>query len=246
LYLCRDWTETIDRRQVVKRLTDAGAMDYTTVVARARRKRHPYVYRPLCRCAWVSTSPDTGRHALVVYAICRSTRSAYRQLSLLLRRPPGREAYPGCVLPHSRLLERAAKMSKEQGGGSLTALPVIETQAVTCRHIPTNVISITTARSFLELTYSMRCPPAVNVGISVSVWGGARRRSKHEAGRRVAPPRPRAIPRDGRFASSARPRCDYAAYAIARARLVEILSKAYQPLPVERQILIIYAGPIVC
>src|SRR3989441_9217154 len=162
--------------QVVERLTRAGAMEYTTVVAATASEAAPLQFiAPYAGCAIGEYFRDNGKHALVTYDDLSKHAVAYRQLSLLLRRPPGREAYPGDVFYlHSRLLERAAKMSNTQGGGSLTALPVIETQAGdVSAYIPTNVISITDGQIFLEtdLFYS-GVRPAVNVGISVSRVGG--------------------------------------------------------------------------
>src|SRR5260221_6626655 len=156
--------------QVVERLARAGAMEYTTVVAATASEAAPLQFiAPYTGCAIGEFFRDSGRHALVAYDDLSKHAVAYRQLSLLLRRPPGREAFPGDVFYlHSRLLERAAKMSKEQGGGSLTALPVIETQAGdVSAYIPTNVISITDGQIFLETDlFYAGIRPAVNVGIS--------------------------------------------------------------------------------
>ncbi|MCG8590560.1 MAG: F0F1 ATP synthase subunit alpha, partial [Proteobacteria bacterium] len=163
--------------QVVEKLTQYGAMEYTTVVAATASESAPLQFlSPYSGCAIGEWFRDNGKHALIVYDDLSKQAVAYRQLSLLLRRPPGREAYPGDVFyVHSRLLERAAKMSDEMGGGSLTALPIIETQAGdVSAYIPTNVISITDGQIFLEtdLFYS-GVRPAVNVGLSVSRVGGA-------------------------------------------------------------------------
>src|SRR5947207_6325188 len=162
--------------QVVERLTRAGAMEYTTVVAATASEAAPLQFiAPYAGCAVGEYFRDNGKHALVVYDDLSKHAVAYRQLSLLLRRPPGREAYPGDVFYlHSRLLERAAKMSNTQGGGSLTALPVIETQAGdVSAYIPTNVISITDGQIFLETDlFYAGVRPAVNVGISVARVGG--------------------------------------------------------------------------
>src|SRR5205807_2246853 len=163
--------------QVVKVLEDTGAMAYTTVVVASASESAPLQYiAPYAGCAMGEFFRDSGRHALCIYDDLSKHATAYRQLSLLLRRPPGREAYPGDVFYiHSRLLERTAKMSDAKGGGSLTALPIIETQAGdVSAYIPTNVISITDGQIFLEadLFYS-GVRPAVNVGISVSRVGGA-------------------------------------------------------------------------
>src|SRR5512145_702707 len=163
--------------QVVKILEDSGAMAYTTVVVASASESAPLQYlAPYAGCAMGEYFRDTKRHALCIYDDLSKHAAAYRQLSLLLRRPPGREAYPGDVFYlHSRLLERAAKLNDELGGGSLTALPIIETQAGdVSAYIPTNVISITDGQIFLEanLFYS-GIKPAINVGISVSRVGGS-------------------------------------------------------------------------
>jgi F-type H+-transporting ATPase subunit alpha len=163
--------------QVVERLKKAGAMEYTTVIAATAADQAPIQFiAPYAGVTMAEYFRDTGRHALIVYDDLTKQAQAYRQLSLLLRRPPGREAYPGDVFfLHSRLLERAAKLSDKLGGGSLTALPIIETQAGdVSAYIPTNVISITDGQIFLEsdLFYSGQ-RPAVNVGISVSRVGGS-------------------------------------------------------------------------
>jgi F-type H+/Na+-transporting ATPase subunit alpha len=162
--------------QVVEKLKKAGAMEYTTVISATASDQAPLQYiAPYSGCTMAEFFRDSGRHALIIYDDLTKQAQAYRQLSLLLRRPPGREAYPGDVFYlHSRLLERAAKMSKEDGGGSLTALPIIETQAGdVSAYIPTNVISITDGQIFLksELFYK-GIRPAVDVGISVSRVGG--------------------------------------------------------------------------
>src|SRR3954453_11053199 len=162
--------------QVVQTLTEAGAMGHTIIVAASASEPAPMLYlAPYAACAMGEYFRDNGRHALVMYDDLSKHAMAYREISLLLRRPPGREAYPGDVFYlHSRLLERASKLSKERGGGSLTALPVIETQAGdVSAYIPTNVISITDGQIFLEpnLFYS-GVRPAINVGISVSRVGG--------------------------------------------------------------------------
>ncbi len=234
--------------QVVKRLTDAGAMDYTAVVAASASEAAPLQFiAPYAGCAMGEYFRDTGRHALVVYDDLSKHAVAYRQLSLLLRRPPGREAYPGDVFYlHSRLLERAAKMSKEQGGGSLTALPVIETQAGdVSAYIPTNVISITDGQIFLETDlFYAGVRPAVNVGISVSRVGGS---AQIKAMKQIAGSLRLDLAQYRDMAAFAQFGSDLDATTqrmLARGtRLVEILKQGqYQPLPVERQILIIYAG----
>ena len=190
---------------------------------------------------------DSGRHALVIYDDLSKQAAAYRQLSLLLRRPPGREAYPGDVFYlHSRLLERAAKMSDEQGGGSLTALPIIETQAGdVSAYIPTNVISITDGQIFLEtdLFYS-GVRPAVNVGISVSRVGG---NAQIKAMKKVAGPLRLELAQYREMAAFAQFGSDLDAATKRQLdrgeRLVEILKQGqYAPLPVEKQVVIIYAA----
>src|SRR6202008_1693900 len=162
--------------QVVKTLEDYGAMEYTIVVSASASDPAPMQYlAPFSGCAIGEYFRDTKRHALCVYDDLSKHAQAYRQLSLLLRRPPGREAYPGDVFYlHSRLLERAAKMNDDLGGGSLTAPPIIETQAGdVSAYIPTNVISITDGQIFLESDlFFSGVRPALNVGISVSRVGG--------------------------------------------------------------------------
>src|SRR5688572_24347754 len=162
--------------QVVKTLQEAGAMDYTIVVSASASEPAPMQYlAPYSGCAIGEYFRDTGRHALLIYDDLSKHAAAYREISLLLRRPPGREAYPGDVFYlHSRLLERAAKVNDKLGGGSLTALPIIETQAGdVSAYIPTNVISITDGQIFLESDlFNSGIRPAVNVGISVSRVGG--------------------------------------------------------------------------
>src|SRR5690606_16448505 len=163
--------------QVVDKLTQYGAMEYTIVVAATASEPAPLQFiSPYAGCAMGEWFRDNGKHALIVYDDLSKQAVAYRQMSLLLRRPPGREAYPGDVFYlHSRLLERAAKMNDELGGGSLTALPVIETQANdVSAYIPTNVISITDGQIFLETNlFFQGIRPAVNVGLSVSRVGSA-------------------------------------------------------------------------
>jgi F-type H+-transporting ATPase subunit alpha len=160
----------------VKILEDNGAMDYTIVVVASASDPAPMQYlAPYAGCAIGEFFRDTSRHALCIYDDLSKHAAAYREISLLLRRPPGREAYPGDVFYlHSRLLERAAKLNAEKGGGSLTALPVIETQAGdVSAYIPTNVISITDGQIYLEADlFNSNIRPAINVGISVSRVGG--------------------------------------------------------------------------
>src|SRR5437867_4194157 len=234
--------------QVVDKLARFGAMDYTTVVLASASDPAPMQFiAPYSGCSMGEYFRDSGRHALVIYDDLSKHAAAYRQLSLLLRRPPGREAYPGDVFYlHSRLLERAAKMSDARGGGSLTALPIIETQAGdVSAYIPTNVISITDGQIFLEsdLFYS-GVRPAINVGISVSRVGGNAqiKAMKQVAGTlRLELAQYREMAAFAQFGSD----LDQATQRQLNrgARLVELLKQGqYEPLSVERQILIIYAG----
>jgi len=234
--------------QVVDRLTKHGAMDYSIVVAATASDAAPLQFiAAYSGCTMGEYFRDSGRHALVIYDDLSKQAVAYRQLSLLLRRPPGREAYPGDVFYlHSRLLERAAKMSDAQGGGSLTALPIIETQAGdVSAYIPTNVISITDGQIFLEtdLFYS-GVRPAVNAGISVSRVGGSAqiKAMKQVAGSlRIELAQFREMAAFAQFGSD----LDAATQKqLARGvRLVEVLKQGqYEPLAVERQVLIIYAA----
>jgi len=233
--------------QVVDKLKEHGAMEYTTVVAANASDPAPFQFiAPYAGCALGEFFRDSGRHALIIYDDLTKHAWAYRQLSLLLRRPPGREAYPGDVFYlHSRLLERAAKMRDEDGGGSLTALPIIETQAGdVSAYIPTNVISITDGQIYLEsdLFYS-GVRPAINVGLSVSRVGGSAqvKAMKKVAGTlRLELAQYREVEAFSQFASD----LDKATQAqLARgSRLVEALKQGqYEPLAVERQILIIFA-----
>ena len=234
--------------QVVDRLRDAGAMEYSIVVAATASESAPLQFiAPYSGCTIGEYFRDNGGHALVIYDDLSKHAVAYRQLSLLLRRPPGREAFPGDVFYlHSRLLERAAKMSDALGGGSLTALPIIETQAGdVSAYIPTNVISITDGQIFLEsdLFYS-GVRPAINVGISVSRVGGNAqiKAMKQVAGTlRLELAQYREMAAFAQFGSD----LDQATQRQLNrgARLVELLKQGqYQPLSVEKQILIIYAG----
>jgi F-type H+-transporting ATPase subunit alpha len=234
--------------QVVKVLEDTGAMAYTTVVVASASESAPLQYiAPYSGCAMGEYFRDSGRHALCIYDDLSKHATAYRQLSLLLRRPPGREAYPGDVFYlHSRLLERAAKLNDELKGGSLTALPIIETQlGDVAAYIPTNVISITDGQIYLEsdLFYA-GIRPAVNAGISVSRVGGS---AQIKAMRQIA----------GKLRLDLAQYRELAAFAqfgsdldratqlqLARGqRMVELLKQGqYQPLSVEKQIAIIFAG----
>ncbi|MBW2039462.1 MAG: F0F1 ATP synthase subunit alpha [Deltaproteobacteria bacterium] len=234
--------------QVVDRLRHYGAMEYTTVVSATASEPAPMQYiAPYAGCTMGEHFRDTGRHALCIYDDLSKHAAAYRQMSLLLRRPPGREAYPGDIFYlHSRLLERAAKLNDKLGGGSLTALPIIETQAGdVSAYIPTNVISITDGQIYLEtdLFYS-GIRPAINVGLSVSRVGGNAqiKAMKQVAGSlRLDLAQYREMAAFAQFGSD----LDKATQAqLARGeRLVEVLKQGqYQPLPVENQILVIYAG----
>ncbi len=234
--------------QVVKTLEQFDALSYSIVVAAAASDPAPMLYiAPYAACAMGEYFRDTGRHALCAYDDLTKHAQAYREISLLLRRPPGREAYPGDVFYlHSRLLERAAKLRDELGGGSLTALPIIETQAGDISaYIPTNVISITDGQIFLETDlFHQGVRPAINVGLSVSRVGGSAqvRAMRQVAGRlRLDLAQYRELAAFAQFASE----LDKATQAqLARGqRLVEVLKQPqYQPLPVEKQIVIIYAG----
>ena len=234
--------------QVVDKLAREGAMDYTTVVVASASEPAPLQFiAPYSGCSMGEYFRDSGRHALVIYDDLSRHATAYRQLSLLLRRPPGREAYPGDVFYlHSRLLERAAKMSNDQGGGSLTALPLIETQAGdVSAYIPTNVISITDGQIFLEsdLFYS-GVRPAVNVGISVSRVGG---NAQVKAMKKVAAPLRLELAQYREMAAFAQFGSDLDAATKRQLdrgqRLVEVMKQGqYVPQPVEKQIVIIYAA----
>jgi F-type H+-transporting ATPase subunit alpha len=234
--------------QVVDRLTRYGAMDYTVVVAATASESAPLQFiAPYTGCTIGEHFRDNGQHALVIYDDLSKHAVAYRQLSLLLRRPPGREAFPGDVFYlHSRLLERAAKMSEALGGGSLTALPIIETQAGdVSAYIPTNVISITDGQIYLEtdLFYS-GVRPAVNVGLSVSRVGGS---AQIKAMRQVAGSLRLELAQYREMAAFAQFGSDLDAATqkmLSRgSRLVEVLKQGqYKPLSVERQVVILYAA----
>jgi F-type H+-transporting ATPase subunit alpha len=234
--------------QVVRTLEEADAMRYTIVVTAAAADPAPLLYiSPYSACTIGEYFRDSGRHALCVYDDLSKHAQAYREISLLLRRPPGREAYPGDVFYlHSRLLERAAKLNDKLGGGSLTALPIIETQAGDLSaYIPTNVISITDGQIFLESDlFHQGVRPAINVGNSVSRVGGSAqiRAMRQVAGSlRLDLAQYRDLAAFAQFGSD----LDKATQAqLTRgARLVEILKQPqYEPLPVERQVAIIFAG----
>src|SRR5881396_2580944 len=234
--------------QVVDKLARFGAMDYTTVVIASASDPAPMQFiAPYSGCSMGEYFRDSGRHALVIYDDLSKHAAAYRQLSLLLRRPPGREAYPGDVFYlHSRLLERAAKLNDALGGGSLTALPIIETQlGDVSAYIPTNVISITDGQIYLEsdLFYG-GIRPAVNVGLSVSRVGGSAqiRAMRQVAGKlRLDLAQYRELAAFAQFGSD----LDRATQIqLARGqRMVEILKQGqYRPVPVEKQVAIIFAG----
>lgn len=233
--------------QVVDKLKEHGAMEYTTIVAATASTPAPFQFlSPFSGCALGEYFRDSGRHALIIYDDLTKHAWSYRQLSLLLKRPPGREAYPGDVFYlHSRLLERAAKMRDEDGGGSLTALPVIETQAGdVSAYIPTNVISITDGQIYLEsdLFYS-GVRPAINVGLSVSRVGGSAqiKAMKNVAGTlRLELAQYREVEAFSQFASD----LDKATQRQLErgSRLVEALKQdQYKPQPVEKQVLAIFA-----
>ncbi len=234
--------------QVVKILTDAGAMDYTIVVASSATEPATLQYvAPYAACAMGEFFRDSKRHAVCFYDDLSKHAQSYREISLLLRRPPGREAYPGDVFYlHSRLLERAAKLSNELGGGSLTALPVIETQAGdVSAYIPTNVISITDGQIYLEADlFNGGIRPAINVGISVSRVGGnaqIKAMSKIAGTLRLGMAQYRALAAFAQFGSE----LDNVTQAqLARGqRLTEILKQnQYSPLPIEKEVLVIFAA----
>src|SRR5690349_22027511 len=233
---------------VVKTLADYGAMDYTVVVSASASEPAPMQYiAPYAACAIGEYFRDNGKHALVIYDDLSKHAASYREISLLLRRPPGREAYPGDVFYlHSRLLERAAKLSDKLGGGSLTALPIIETQAGdVSAYIPTNVISITDGQIFLETDlFNSGIRPAVNVGLSVSRVGfSAAIKAMKQVGAtlKLELAQYRSMAAFAQFGSDLD---KVTQQQLARGeRLVEILKQdQYSPLPFSKQILIIYAG----
>jgi F-type H+-transporting ATPase subunit alpha len=234
--------------QVVRTLEDAGAMEYSIVVAAAASDPAPLLYiSPYSACTMGEYFRDSGRHALCIYDDLSKHAQAYREISLLLRRPPGREAYPGDVFYlHSRLLERAAKLRKELGGGSLTALPIIETQAGDLSaYIPTNVISITDGQIFLESDlFHQGVRPAINVGNSVSRVGGS---AQIKAMRQVAGSLRLDLAQYRELAAFAQFGSDLDKATLNQLnrgrRLVEVLKQPqYQPLAVEKQVTIIFAA----
>ncbi len=234
--------------QIVKTLEEQGALDYTIVVAATASEPAPLQFlAPFSGCAMGEWFRDNGMHALIIYDDLSKQAVAYRQMSLLLRRPPGREAYPGDVFYlHSRLLERAAKLNEDNGSGSLTALPLIETQANdVSAYIPTNVISITDGQIFLETDlFYQGIRPAVNVGISVSRVGSS---AQIKAMKQVAGAIKGELAQYREMAAFAKFGSDLDASTqrlLARGeRLTELLKQPqYSPLPVEEQVAVIYAG----
>ncbi len=234
--------------QIVKTLEDAGAMEYTTVVAATASEPAPLQFlAPFAGCAMGEWFRDNGMHALIIYDDLSKQAVAYRQMSLLLRRPPGREAYPGDVFYlHSRLLERAAKLNPDFGSGSLTALPVIETQANdVSAYIPTNVISITDGQIFLETElFYQGIRPAVNVGISVSRVGSS---AQVKAMKQVSGSIKLDLAQYREMAAFAQFGSDLDASTqrlLNRgARLTELLKQPqFTPMPVEEQVISLFAG----
>jgi F-type H+-transporting ATPase subunit alpha len=234
--------------QIVRALEENGAMEYSIVVAATASEPAPLQFlAPYTGCAMGEYFRDNGMHAVIVYDDLSKQAVAYRQMSLLLRRPPGREAYPGDVFYlHSRLLERAAKMNEDNGGGSLTALPVIETQAGdVSAYIPTNVISITDGQIFLETDlFYQGIRPAINVGLSVSRVGSA---AQTKAMKKVAGSIKLELAQYREMAAFAQFGSDLDASTqklLARgARLTELLKQPqYAPMPVEEQVASIFAG----
>jgi F-type H+-transporting ATPase subunit alpha len=234
--------------RVMKTLEEHGAMEHTIIVSATASEPAPLQYiAPYTGCAIGEFYRDSGKHALIIYDDLSKQATAYRQLSLLLRRPPGREAYPGDVFYlHSRLLERSAKMSKELGGGSLTALPIIETQAGdVSAYIPTNVISITDGQIYLEpdLFYA-GIRPAVNVGLSVSRVGGA---AQTKAMKQVAGTLRLALAQFRELAAFAQFGADLDKSTLAQIergkRMTELLKQnQYVPMTMQDQVIALFAG----
>src|SRR6187431_805470 len=234
--------------QIVRQLEENGAMEYSIVIAATASEPAPLQYlAPYTGCAMGEFFRDNGMHAVIVYDDLSKQAVAYRQMSLLLRRPPGREAYPGDVFYlHSRLLERAAKMNEANGNGSLTALPIIETQAGdVSAYIPTNVISITDGQIFLETElFFAGVRPAINVGISVSRVGGAARikaMNKVAGGLKLDLSQYREMAAFAQFGSD----LDAATQRLLNrgARLTELLKQPqFQPMPVEEEVVSIFSG----
>ena len=234
--------------QIVKTLEERGALDYTIIVSATASEPAPLQFlAPFAGCAMGEWFRDNGMHAVIIYDDLSKQAVAYRQMSLLLRRPPGREAYPGDVFYlHSRLLERAAKLNKDNGSGSLTALPVIETQAGdVSAYIPTNVISITDGQIFLESElFYQGLRPAINVGISVSRVGSA---AQIKAMKQVAGRIKLDLAQDREMAAFAQFGSDLDASTqrlLARgARLTQLLKQGqFQPMPIEEQVVSIFTG----
>ena len=234
--------------QIVKTLEDAGAMEYTTIVSATASDPAPLQFlAPYTGCTMGEYFRDNGMHALIIYDDLSKQAVAYRQMSLLLRRPPGREAYPGDVFYlHSRLLERAAKLNDEQGGGSLTALPIIETQAGdVSAYIPTNVISITDGQIFLETElFNQGIRPAVNVGLSVSRVGSA---AQTKAMKKVAGSIKLELAQYREMAAFAQFGSDLDASTqklLNRgSKLTELLKQdQYSPMPVAQQVIAVFSG----
>jgi len=234
--------------QLVKILADNNALSYSVIVAATASDPAPLQFlAPYSGCSMAEYFRDNGMHALIIYDDLSKQSVAYRQMSLLLRRPPGREAFPGDVFYlHSRLLERSAKMSDEMGAGSMTALPVIETQAGdVSAYIPTNVISITDGQIFLETELFYKgIRPAINVGLSVSRVGSA---AQMEAMKQVSGSLKLELAQYREVAAFAQFGSDLDAatqYLLNRgARLTEVLKQSqYSPLPIEQQVLVIFAA----
>ncbi len=234
--------------QVVKSLEERGALEYTIVVAATASEPAPLQYlAPFTGCTMGEWFRDNGMHALIIYDDLSKQAVAYRQMSLLLRRPPGREAYPGDVFYlHSRLLERAAKLNADHGSGSLTALPIIETQANdVSAYIPTNVISITDGQIFLETDlFNSGIRPAVNVGLSVSRVGGS---AQVKSTKQVAGTMKSELSQYREMAAFAKFGSDLDAATQRQlnrgARLTQLLKQPqYSPLQMEEQVVVIYAG----